>query len=115
MVRAQRGSGSGIRSGTSISEGETHWFSKNVTSNVTRLAVDLQWENPQDIENNLSITIYSPDRCVFGPFTIAEPLYANPQKMQIYSYISRPGGVAEGEWWYCVKGVKIHGVQNFTI
>lgn len=115
MVRAQRGPDTGVRGGASITDGETQWFSKNVTTNVTRLAVDLQWENPANIQNNLSITIYSPDRCVFGPFTEAEPLYSNPQKMQIYTYISRPDGVADGEWWYCVKGVNIHGVQNYTI
>ncbi|HJK77918.1 MAG TPA: hypothetical protein O0Y06_05410 [Methanocorpusculum sp.] len=115
MVRFQRGPDAGVRGEISITEGETQWFSKNVTANVTRLAVDLQWENPADIQNNLSITIYSPDRCVFGPFTKAEPLYSNPQKMQIYTYISRPDSVAEGEWWYCIKGVNIHGVQNYTI
>ncbi len=115
MVRAQRGPYAGVRGGASITEGETQWFSKNVTAHVTRLTVDLQWENPADIENNLSITIYSPDRCVFGPFTEAEPFYSNPQKMQIHTYIARPDGVAEGEWWYCIKGVNIHGVQNYTI
>lgn len=116
MVRALRGPDAGVRGGASIAEGETQWFfSKNVTANVTRLAVDLQWENPANIQNNLSITIYSPDRCVFCPFTEAEPFYSNPQKRQMYTYISRPGGVATGEWWYCVKGVKIHGVQNYTI
>ncbi|MDV0441123.1 hypothetical protein McpAg1_03020 [Methanocorpusculaceae archaeon Ag1] len=115
MVRAQRGPDVGVRGGASITEGETQWFSKNVTANVTRISVDLQWENPANIQNNLSITIYSPDRCVFGPFIEAESFYSNPQKMQIHTYIVRPEGVAEGEWWYCIQGVKVDGVQNYTI
>lgn len=115
MIRIQRGPNAGVRGGASITEGETQWFSKNVTANVTRFAIGLQWTNPTATENNLSITIYSPDRCVFGPFTEAEPLYSNPQKMQIHTYISRPGGVAEGEWWYSVKGVKVHGSQKFIV
>lgn len=59
---------------------------------MTRLAVDLQWENPANIQNNLSITIYLPDRCVFGPFTEAEPFYSNPQKMQMYVHLHLPPG-----------------------
>ncbi len=115
VVRAQRGPDSGVRGGASITEGETQWFSKNITANVTRLAVDLQWKNPADIQNNLSITIYSPDRCVFGPFTDAKAVYGIPGGKQIRTTISRPGGVAEGEWWYCITGVKIDDVQNYTI
>lgn len=115
VIRAQRDPQAGVRGGASITEGETQWFSKNVTANVTRLAVDLQWKNPADDQNNLSITIYSPDRCVFGPFTEAKAVYGIPGGKQIRTTISRPGSIAAGEWWYCVTGVKIDGVQNYTI
>ena len=115
VIRAQRGPNAGVRGGASITEGETRWFSKNVTANVTRLAVDLQWKNPADIQNNLSITIYSPDRCVFGPFTEAKAVYGIPGGKQIRTTIFRPDGVAEGEWWYCITGVKVDGVQTYII
>lgn len=99
----------------SIHEGETVWFSKQIFSNVTLFVTELEWVNPEGFENNLSFTIYSPDRCVFGPFTNAETFSDDSQKMKIRTTIQRPNGVAEGEWWYCVKGVKVHGLQEFII
>lgn len=114
MIRMQRGSGVGDR-GSTVLEGESCWFSKQVFANVTRFSVDLRWTNPADHENVLSITIYSPDTCVFGPFTGADFIYGTPRGKEIRTTIARPGGVAEGEWWYCVKGVKVNGSQEFIV
>lgn len=113
-IRMQRGIDVQFRE-TSVSEGETMWFSKQIFANVTRLSITLRWTNPVDADNNLSITIYSPDKCVFGPFTDADFVYGTPRGKEILTTISRPGGVAEGEWWYGVKGVKVHGSQKFMV
>ena len=98
---------------TSITEGESQWFSKNVSQNITRLFITLEWESPESDDNELSITIYSPDKCIFGPFSKGGS--KSSHKMKITKIISRLNGIAEGEWWYCVKGVKINGTQNYTI
>ena len=97
-----------------IREGENQWYSTNISENITLLTFRLWWENVQEIENNLSITIYSPDHAVFGPF--ANPVaVADTRKMLLETTISREQGIAEGEWWYCVKGVKVNGSHTYTI
>ncbi len=98
----------------SIREGETQWFSANISANITLLTIRLWWENPPENENNLSITAYSPDHGVFGPFTNATS-FADTRKILLETTISRENGIAEGEWWYCVQGVKVNDSQTYTL
>ena len=114
MIRMQRENSTAGRE-YAVSEGETLWFSKQVFANVSRLSVHLRWTNPAESDNILSLTIYSPDKCVFGPYAAADFVYGTLRGKEIRTTIARPGGVAEGEWWYCVKGVKVNESQKFTI
>jgi hypothetical protein len=49
----------------SIKQGETQWWSRGLYGYQTDMYIDLYWGNPS---NSLSMTIYSPDGYVFGPY-----------------------------------------------
>ncbi|MDD5187598.1 MAG: peptidase domain-containing protein [Methanoregula sp.] len=93
----------------SITQGETNWHTKTVSSFITTLNVDLNWGNPS---NSLRLRIYSPDGYTFGPY------YDNFDGVndgRINLNIIYGNGIAQGTWNYEVYGDSVTGTQAYSI
>ncbi|MFZ3383122.1 MAG: peptidase domain-containing protein [Candidatus Methanoperedens sp.] len=73
-----------------ITQGQTNWHTKDVTTFITTLNVDLNWGNPS---NSLRLTIYSPDGYVLGPYFDNADGVINGR---INLNIRNPNGIAKG-------------------
>lgn len=92
-----------------ITQGQTNWHTKDVTTFITSLNVDLNWGNPS---NSLRLRIYSPDGYTFGPyFDNADGTIDG----RISLYINNPNGIARGTWRYEVYGYSVVGTQGYSI
>ncbi len=92
-----------------ITQGQTNWHTKDVTTFITTLNVDLNWGNPS---NSLRLRIYSPDGYVFGPyFDNADGIIDG----RINLDIRNPNGIAKGTWRYEVYGYSVVGTQGYYI
>ncbi len=92
-----------------ITQGQTNWHTKDVTTFITTLNVDLNWGNPH---NSLRLRIYSPDGYVFGPyFDNADGVIDG----RINLNIRNPNGIAKGTWHYEVYGYSVVGTQSYSI
>lgn len=92
-----------------ITQGQTNWHTKDVTTFITTLNVDLNWGNPS---NSLRLTIYSPDGYVFGPYFDNADGVINGR---INLDIRNPNGIAKGTWHYEVYGYSVVGTQGYYI
>lgn len=92
-----------------ITQGQTNWHTKEVTTFITTLNVDLNWGNSG---NSLRLTIYSPDGYVFGPyFDNADGVIDG----RINLNINNPSGIARGTWYYEVYGYSVSGTEDYYI
>jgi hypothetical protein len=92
-----------------ISQGQTNWHAKSVSSVITTLNVDLNWGNPA---NSLQLKIYSPDGYTFGPFYDSYDGYYDGR---INLNIINNNGIAKGTWYYEVYGASVSGTQDYYI
>lgn len=94
-------------SGGSISQGQTVYFSKYVSSGTTSLVPDLYWGDTSD---SLTLTISAPDTTL-GPYNDASDGIVNGR---IYLSVSKPGGLTPGTWSFRVYGERVNGVQSYS-
>ncbi len=103
-------SGAGIDTvNATITQGQTNWHTKDVTTFITTLNVDLNWGNPS---NSLRLRIYSPDGYVFGPYFDNADGVINGR---INLDLRNPNGIAKGTWRYEVYGYSVVGTQSYSI
>jgi hypothetical protein len=93
---------------TSISQGQTVWYSTSVPSGKTAFSTDLNWGTPA---NSLSLTIYTPDASVLGPYYDAADGRTDGR---INLKISKTVGIPSGIWSSKVYGYRISGSQTYT-
>jgi hypothetical protein len=92
-----------------ITQGETNWHSKIVSTNINTLNVDLNWGDTTD---SLRLRIYTPDGYVLGPyFDNAD----GPTDGRINLDIYNPDGIAKGTWRYEVYGHSVVGTEDYYI
>lgn len=92
-----------------ITQGETNWHTKTVSSYITTLNVDLNWGNSA---NSLRLRLYSPDGAVFGPYyDIDDGVIDGRINIDIYN----PNGIARGTWYAEVYGYQVTGTQSYSI
>jgi len=104
------GGGSAIDSVyATITQGKTNWHTKDVTTFITTLNVDLNWGNSG---NSLRLKIYSPDGYVFGPYFDNADGVINGR---INLNINNPNGIARGTWYYEVYGYSVAGTEDYYI
>lgn len=94
-------------SSSSISQGQTQWYSTVVPSGKTSFFTDLYWGVPS---NSLSLTIYAPD-ATLGPYYDAADGRTDGR---INLRISKSGGLTAGTWWSAIYGYRVSGVQSYT-
>jgi hypothetical protein len=92
-----------------ITQGKTNWHTKEVSTFITTLNVDLDWGNSG---NSLRLTIYSPDGYVFGPYFDNADGVINGR---INLNINNPNGIAKGTWYYEVYGYSVSGTEDYSI
>ena len=98
-----------LRVNAAITQGQTNWHTKDVTTFITTLNVDLNWGTPS---NSLRLTIYSPDGYVFGPYFDNADGVINGR---INLNINNPNGIAKGTWHYEVYGYSVSGTEDYSI
>ena len=92
---------------SSISQGQTHYYSTYVPSGKTSFYTDLYWGNPS---NSLELTISAPG-ATFGPYyDSADGRWDGRINIRIY----RSGGLATGTWGSRVYGYLITGAQSYS-
>ena len=92
-----------------ITQGETNWHSKVVSTNINRLNVDLNWGDPIDSPR---LKIHTPDGYVLGPyFDDADGAVDGRINLDIYN----PDGIARGTWYYEVYGYSVVGTEDYYI
>ena len=92
-----------------ITQGETNWHSKIVSTNINTLNVDLNWGDKTD---SLRLRIYTPDGYVLGPyFDNADGHIDGRINLDIYN----PDGIAKGTWRYEVYGHSVVGTEDYYI
>ena len=87
-----------------ITQGETDWYSLYVPPGKDNLWVDLDWGDTSD---SLTLTIYSPDGTVLGP-------YHDAGDARIFLRISKSGGLPSGTWNFKVYGERVQGVEDYS-
>jgi len=92
-----------------ITQGETNWHSKIVSTNINTLNVDLNWGDPTD---SLRLKIYTPDGYVLGPYFDDDDDTTDGEiDLDIYN----PNGITEGTWRYEVYGHSVVGTEDYYI
>ena len=91
-----------------IEQGETDWHSLYVSPGKDNLWVDLDWGDTSD---SLTLTIYSPDGTVLGPYHDAND---GKNDARIFLRISKNGGLASGTWDFKVYGERVQGVEDYS-
>ena len=93
----------------SITQSQTTWQTKVVSSYITSMNVDLYWGNPS---NSLQLRIYSPDGSKYGPFY---DNYDGAIDGRINLNVLNSAGVPKGTWYYEIYGYSVKGTQSYTI
>lgn len=94
---------------SSITQDHTNWHYRTINGYYTSVNIDLYWGNPS---NSLSLTIYTPDGYVLGPYYDMDDGVTDGQ---INLYVNNPNGVAQGTWTYQVYGYSVTGTQSYSI
>jgi hypothetical protein len=92
----------------SITQGEMKSFQRQMPENLTRFTYDLFW---QDQQNSLKLSIFAPDG-MMGPYYDDSDGITNGR---IFFQITRPEGVASGDWYAVVEGERVNGTQQFML
>lgn len=98
-----------LRAYDTITQGETNWHSKIVSSYITTLNVNLNWGDTSD---SLRLTIYTPDGYTLGPYYDSADGSIDGR---INLDITNSGGIAQGTWRYCVYGYDVSGTESYSI
>lgn len=92
-----------------ITQGETNWHSKPVSSYTTSLHVDLNWGDTSD---SLRLKIYSPSDQLIGTFyDSSDGVIDGRININIYN----PEGIELGTWHYQVYGYRVKGTEDYYI
>jgi len=92
----------------SVEQGGQRSFHRQMPERFDRFTFDLFW---QDRQNSLKLTIFAPDG-MMGPYYDDSDGILNGR---IYLQVSRPEGIAPGDWYAVVEGDKVNGTQHFML
>ena len=92
----------------SITQGELKSFHREMPAGLKEFTYDLFW---QDTNASLKLTLFAPDGKM-GPYYDESDGRKNGR---IYVQISRPEGIAAGDWYAVVEGEHVKGMQQFML
>ena len=93
----------------SVTQGQTTWQTRAVSSYITSMNVNLYWGVPV---NSLRLKIYSPDGSIYGPFY---DNFDGATDGSVNVDVINSGGIPQGTWTYEVYGYRVTGRQYYTI
>ena len=88
----------------SVRQGETDWFYEYISS--SSFDVYLIWNNPS---NSLTLTLYSPDGSVYGPFRDSSDGVIDGRIILTVEDAER------GLWYFKVYGESVSGIQYYSL
>jgi len=91
-----------------VTEGETKPFHRQMPAGLKEFTYDLYW---QDLNASLKLTVFAPDGKM-GPYYDESDGIKNGR---IYLLVSRPEGIAPGNWYAVVEGEHVDGTQQFML
>lgn len=94
---------------STITQGETNWHSKIVSSYTQSLNVDLNWGDTSD---SLKLYIYDPSNNCLGSFYDSADGSIDGR---INLYINNDNGIEQGTWRYRVYGYSVTGTEDYSI
>ncbi|MDD5142363.1 peptidase domain-containing protein [Methanoregula sp.] len=92
----------------SLTQGQTRWHTTYVPSGSTTFISDLNWGQPS---NSLSLTFYTPDISILGPYYDAADGVIDGR---IHLMVYRSTGLSSGTWSSKVYGSSIAGTQTYS-
>jgi len=93
----------------SVTQGQTVWQTRTVSSYITSMNVNLYWGVSA---NSLQLKIYSPDGSIYGPFY---DNFDGATDGSVNVDVINSGGIPQGTWTYEVYGYRVTGRQYYTI
>jgi hypothetical protein len=93
----------------SITQGQTTWQTKSVSSYITSMNVNMNWVNPA---NSLQLKIYAPDGEIFGP---VYDNYDGKIDGRINLNVINSAGLPKGVWNFEIYGYRVSGSETYTI
>ena len=94
-------------SASSITQGQTQWYSTSVSSGKTAFYADLSWGQPS---SSLALTI-SPPGTSLGPYYDGADGVVDGR---INIRVTSGGSLTPGTWWSKVYGYSVSGSQSYT-
>ena len=91
-----------------VTQGETKPFHRQMPAGLKEFTYDLFW---QDTNSSLKLTVFAPDGKM-GPYYDESDGIKNGR---IYLLVSRPEGIAPGDWYAVVEGEHVDGTQQFML
>lgn len=92
-----------------ITQGETNWHGKVISSYTQILSVNLNWGDTSD---SLRLSIYNPSGSCIGTYYDSADGTKNGR---IRLDIVNNNGIATGTWRYKVYGYSVSGTEDYTI
>ncbi|OJH49715.1 hypothetical protein MPF_0503 [Methanohalophilus portucalensis FDF-1] len=92
-----------------ITQGETNWHGKSVSSYTTSLHIDLNWGDTSD---SLRLKVYNPSNQLVGTFYDSSDGVIDGR---INIEIRKSGGIDLGTWHYQVYGYHVTGIEDYYI
>lgn len=90
-----------------ITQGETDWYSTEVSLGTASLITDLNWGYSP---NSLSLTILAPDATLGPYYDISD----GTMNGRITLRVSQTGGLTPGTWRFRIYGDNVLGSQNYN-
>lgn len=90
-----------------ITQGETHTYSRYVSSGTASMIADLNWG---DISDSLSLTLIAPD-ATLGPYYDGADGQVDGR---VFLRISKSPSLTAGTWWNRIYGYQVTGSEDYT-
>ncbi|MFA5332001.1 MAG: hypothetical protein WC342_06450 [Methanoregula sp.] len=92
----------------SVTQGELKPFHREMPAGLKEFTYDLFW---QDTNATLKLTIFAPDGKMGTYYDESDGI----KNGRIYLLVSRPEGIAPGDWYAVVEGEHVKGTQQFML
>ncbi|ETA66782.1 hypothetical protein MettiDRAFT_0182 [Methanolobus tindarius DSM 2278] len=95
--------------GYTITQGDSNWHYKPITTSVTRFNIDLNWGDKTD---SLKLYVYDPSNNLVGYYYDSADGKINGRiNIDIVDY----SGIEQGTWSICVYGYSVSGTEDYSI
>ena len=108
-AKSDGGSGGTKTVNSNITQGETNWHSKYITTNITSFDIDLNWG---DTDDSLRLHIYDPSFNCYGPYYDSSDGTIDGR---IHLTVIDLDGIEQVTWRARVYGYSVTGTEDYSI